>query len=312
MLLPDGVTVFFVTSLAPLDGVVTRLDADPRTFAPLAAAARFPSGEETTVEDFFVYTFTGGNRPGPTRSLPCSRHRGPSPMARWMPGTCSGSRSNRSPSAREAAAWSWGAARSTHTSVEFPLYVSARVLCAKIPIIQAIHPPSEPNNAVIELLENCCLLVRWYKAVAVVTDIQQLELAERFLASSITSWAVPRQCDRHGMPCSENACRCRLFSGRPAASVSRRRLHRSSTSVSCGNAKSPIPPMRAPGGIISPSFASRRVRGHQRQTIRWPSNSGYSARELPMPRRKPSCWNMPMHAFARIRLNSRPSRSCVG
>ena len=176
-------------------------------------------------------------------------------------------------------------------------------ICAlKSPIIQAIHPRPNRIMPVLELVEMLRSASRWYKAVAVVTDIQQLELAERFLASSITSWAVPRQCDRHGMPCSENACRCRLFSGRPAASVSRRRLHRSSTSVSCGNAKSPIPPMRAPGGIISPSFASRRVRGHQRQTIRWPSNSGYSARELPMPRRKPSCWNMPMHAFARIRL----------
>ena len=64
MLLPDGVTVFFVTRLAPLDGVVTRLDADPRTFAPLAASYEFPSGEDVTVEDFFVYTFTGGESPG--------------------------------------------------------------------------------------------------------------------------------------------------------------------------------------------------------------------------------------------------------
>ncbi len=43
VLLPDGVTVLFVTSLAPLDGVVTRLDADPRTFAPLARMRRIPA-----------------------------------------------------------------------------------------------------------------------------------------------------------------------------------------------------------------------------------------------------------------------------
>ena len=61
VLLPDGVTVFFVTRLAPVDGVVTRLDADPRTFAPLAAAFDFPQGLEVPLlEDFFVYPVTGG------------------------------------------------------------------------------------------------------------------------------------------------------------------------------------------------------------------------------------------------------------
>jgi hypothetical protein len=64
VLLPDGVTVLFVTRLTPLDGVVTRLDADPRTFAPLAVSYEFPSGEEAIVENFFVYTFTGGEAPG--------------------------------------------------------------------------------------------------------------------------------------------------------------------------------------------------------------------------------------------------------
>jgi hypothetical protein len=64
VLLPDGVTIFFVTSLVPLDGVVTRLDADPRTFAPLAASYEFPSGLEVTVEDFFVYPVTGEESPG--------------------------------------------------------------------------------------------------------------------------------------------------------------------------------------------------------------------------------------------------------
>jgi hypothetical protein len=64
ILLPDGVTVFFVTSLAPLDGVVTRLDTDPRSFAPLAASFEFPPGLDVTLEDFFVYTFTGSESPG--------------------------------------------------------------------------------------------------------------------------------------------------------------------------------------------------------------------------------------------------------
>jgi hypothetical protein len=58
VLLPDGVTVFWVTRLAPLDGVMTRLDADPHTFAPLAPGLEFLPGEETTIEDFFVYTAT--------------------------------------------------------------------------------------------------------------------------------------------------------------------------------------------------------------------------------------------------------------
>jgi predicted outer membrane repeat protein len=64
ILWPDGVTVLFITNLAPLEGVVTRLDADPRTFAPLAAAVNFSAGEEATVEDFFVYTITGGEASG--------------------------------------------------------------------------------------------------------------------------------------------------------------------------------------------------------------------------------------------------------
>ena len=34
VLLPDGVNMLFVTSLSPLNGVVARLDADPRTFPP--------------------------------------------------------------------------------------------------------------------------------------------------------------------------------------------------------------------------------------------------------------------------------------
>ena len=62
---PDGVTVLFVTSLAPLDGVVTRLDADPRTFTPFTASFEFPPGVEATLDDFMVYAFTGGESLGP-------------------------------------------------------------------------------------------------------------------------------------------------------------------------------------------------------------------------------------------------------
>jgi len=64
ILLPDGVTVLFVTSLSPLNGVVTRLDADPRTFRPLLPNVRLPQGLDTTLTDFFVYTFTGGEPAG--------------------------------------------------------------------------------------------------------------------------------------------------------------------------------------------------------------------------------------------------------
>jgi hypothetical protein len=60
MVLPDGVTVLFITSLSPLDGIVTRLDADPHTFRPLLANVQLPQGLDTTLMDFFVYTFGGG------------------------------------------------------------------------------------------------------------------------------------------------------------------------------------------------------------------------------------------------------------
>lgn len=62
LLLPDGVTVLFFNSLG--GGVVTRLDADPRTFPPMLANATLPPGVEGTINDFFVYTFSGGEPPG--------------------------------------------------------------------------------------------------------------------------------------------------------------------------------------------------------------------------------------------------------
>jgi hypothetical protein len=64
VLLPDGVTVLFITSLSPLDGIVTWLDADPRTFRPLLANVQLPQGLDTTLMDFFVYAFAGGEAAG--------------------------------------------------------------------------------------------------------------------------------------------------------------------------------------------------------------------------------------------------------
>ena len=64
VLLPDGVTILFVTSRAPLDGVVTRLDADPHTFRPLLANVELPLGLDIRLPDFVVYPFAGGEAPG--------------------------------------------------------------------------------------------------------------------------------------------------------------------------------------------------------------------------------------------------------
>jgi hypothetical protein len=64
VILPDGVTVLFVTSLSPFNGVVTRLDADPRTFRPLLANVQLAQGFDTTFKDFFAYLFAGGEPPG--------------------------------------------------------------------------------------------------------------------------------------------------------------------------------------------------------------------------------------------------------
>jgi hypothetical protein len=64
VLLPDGVTLLFVTSLSPLNGVVTRLDVDPRTFRPLLANVQIPQGLDITLTNFFVYLFGGGEPVG--------------------------------------------------------------------------------------------------------------------------------------------------------------------------------------------------------------------------------------------------------
>jgi hypothetical protein len=64
VILPDGMTALFVTSLSPLDGVVTRLDADPRTYRPLLANVQLQEGLDVMLTDFFVYPFAGGEAPG--------------------------------------------------------------------------------------------------------------------------------------------------------------------------------------------------------------------------------------------------------
>jgi hypothetical protein len=64
VLLPDGVTVLFVTSLSPLNTIPTRLDADPRTFRALLPNVQLPQSLDVTRTDFFVYTFAGGEPVG--------------------------------------------------------------------------------------------------------------------------------------------------------------------------------------------------------------------------------------------------------
>jgi hypothetical protein len=59
ILLPDGVTLFFFTSLSPLNGVVTRVDANPQTFQPLIPNVLIPQGVNVTLNDVFVFTFSG-------------------------------------------------------------------------------------------------------------------------------------------------------------------------------------------------------------------------------------------------------------
>lgn len=64
IILPDGRTVAFVTSLDPLTGMLTSVAADARTFPPLAAGLVIPSGTDATIDDWFVYTFGGAEPAG--------------------------------------------------------------------------------------------------------------------------------------------------------------------------------------------------------------------------------------------------------
>ena len=59
ILLPDGVTVFFFTSLSPLNGVLTRVNANPQTFLPLTPNILISQGLDVTLNDVFVFTLSG-------------------------------------------------------------------------------------------------------------------------------------------------------------------------------------------------------------------------------------------------------------
>jgi hypothetical protein len=64
VILPDGQTVLWLTNTAPLEGVVTRLDADPRTFTPMLRGVTWPAGLDVTQRDYLTYRFNGGEEPG--------------------------------------------------------------------------------------------------------------------------------------------------------------------------------------------------------------------------------------------------------
>jgi hypothetical protein len=55
-LLPDGVTVFFITSLSPLAGVTVKT-SEPEKFQPLVRNAQIQQGLNVTFTDAFVFTF---------------------------------------------------------------------------------------------------------------------------------------------------------------------------------------------------------------------------------------------------------------
>ena len=54
LLLPDGVTVFFFTSLSPVNGVLTRLDANPQIFQPIAPQVLIAQGLDVIFNDVLV------------------------------------------------------------------------------------------------------------------------------------------------------------------------------------------------------------------------------------------------------------------
>jgi uncharacterized repeat protein (TIGR01451 family) len=59
IILPDGVNTLFLTNFSPIEGVMTTLDSDPRTFPRLLRNVSWPSGLRATQEDYFTHTFTG-------------------------------------------------------------------------------------------------------------------------------------------------------------------------------------------------------------------------------------------------------------
>jgi uncharacterized repeat protein (TIGR01451 family) len=59
VILPDGVNTLFLTNFSPLEGVMTTLSSDPRTFARLLRNVSWPAGMRATQQDYFTHTFTG-------------------------------------------------------------------------------------------------------------------------------------------------------------------------------------------------------------------------------------------------------------
>jgi hypothetical protein len=64
VILPDGVTTLFITSLSPLDGRWTRLDADARTFQPMLTNIQILHKFDVTFDNFLVHTVSGAETPG--------------------------------------------------------------------------------------------------------------------------------------------------------------------------------------------------------------------------------------------------------
>lgn len=61
--LPDGITLVFVTNLSPLTLAIGTL-SDPRTFQPLLANVSVPEGFEQVFDNVVSYTFSGGEAQG--------------------------------------------------------------------------------------------------------------------------------------------------------------------------------------------------------------------------------------------------------
>lgn len=59
VILPDGVNTLFLTNFSPLEGVMTTLSSDPRTFARLLRNVSWPAGMRATQQEYFTHTFTG-------------------------------------------------------------------------------------------------------------------------------------------------------------------------------------------------------------------------------------------------------------
>jgi hypothetical protein len=88
-LLTDRVTVVFVTSLSPLDGVVTRLDADPRTFRPWPSICSSLKTWMSPSKTSCRYPSSWGRRRERTSRSPFSRGQARRVMARSIQVTSS-------------------------------------------------------------------------------------------------------------------------------------------------------------------------------------------------------------------------------